>query len=353
MVTIEISDRIGVGFNADLPVPQMMQHMITAENFGFNSVWLHEHSFGRDALSYLSAAAQNTKRIKLGVACLSAFTRHPVVLAMSMLTLQEASAGRVTLGLGTGFPLRLDALGIKHEKPIGALKETMQICRRIWKGENVTFDGNSFSLKNVKSIVGKSNADIPIFIAGWKKQMLALTGALADGYVAKGGESPESLARIVSGIKASAEKHGRMLTDLQICAYLLTYVGESKRKALDVARKDPFVNYMLSVQDDYLYEETGISPELKKPIAENYFKGRLDESSRHITDEMLSAFTLCGTVDELGDRIKEYKRSGLQLPILQPISMRQDDVNSVLNAGRILTSTSIGEQDHLGPKLSR
>jgi 5,10-methylenetetrahydromethanopterin reductase len=334
-------NKIGAGFNADVPVPLMIQYANMAESLGLDSVWLHEHSFGRDAVSYLSAEAQSTKKIRLGVACLSAYTRHPVVLATTMLTLQETSSGRALLGLGTGFPMRLDALGIKHEKPIGVLKETIEICRAIWNGGSVTLEGRSYSLKNVKSIAGKPETRIPIFIAGWKNQMLALTGALADGYVAKGGESPRSLSRIVSGIRTSAEKRGRELHDLEICAYLLTYVGESKSKAFEVARKDPFVNYMLSVQDEYLYEETGISPELKKPIAENYFKGRVEEASANVTDEMLDAFTLCGTVDDVGDRIEEYVKSGLNLPILQPISMKQQDVSSVLNAASSLISAKV------------
>lgn len=332
-------ERIAVGFNADLPVPQMVQYALMAESLGLDSFWLHEHSFGRDAISYLSASAQSTKRIRLGVACLSPYTRHPIVLAMSMLTLQETSRGRAILGLGTGFPMRLDAMGIKHERPIAALRETVEICRGIWNAESVSKDGKSFALKNVKSIAGRAEPRIPIYIAGWKKQMLALTGSVADGYVAKGGESPQSLGRIVSEIRVSAEKNSRKMKNLTVCAYLLTLIGETDRSAFDVARKDPFVNYMLSVQDDYLYEETGISPEMKKPIAENYFKGRLDESSKHVTNEMLDAFTLCGTVDQIGDKIEQYVRAGLDLPILQPISMKHQDVTSLLTcAGTLITA---------------
>jgi 5,10-methylenetetrahydromethanopterin reductase len=340
VTVIDSSSAVSVGFNADLPVPQMIRHVIQCENLGLNSVWFHEHSFGRDAISFLSAAVQSTKNLRLGVACVNPYTRHPIVVAMSMLTLQEASKGRVILGLGTGFPMRLDALGIKHDRPIGALRETLEICRRVWSGESLTLDARSFSLKNVKSIAGKPEAKIPIYIAGWKKQMLALTGAVADGYVAKGGESPQSLARIVSGIRASAERHGRNIRDLKICAYLLTFIGESMSAAMNVARKDPFVNYMLSVQDENLYEETGINPEFKKAIAENYFKGKLEESSKHITNEMLSAFTLCGTIEQVRSRIKEYRRSGLDLPILQPISMKAEDVNAVVNAASILSLSS-------------
>ncbi|HVB12415.1 MAG TPA: LLM class flavin-dependent oxidoreductase, partial [Nitrososphaerales archaeon] len=100
--------RIGAGFNADLPVPEITNYATMAEELGFDSFWMHEHSFGRDAVSYLSAAAQATKKIRIGVACLSPYIRHPVLLAMTAATLQESSNGRIMLGLGTGFPMRLD-----------------------------------------------------------------------------------------------------------------------------------------------------------------------------------------------------------------------------------------------------
>ncbi len=334
-------EEIGIGFNADVPVQQMMAFVKSAEDSGLESFWMHEHSFGRDALSYLDSAAQITKRMKLGVACLSPYTHYPVLLAMSMATLQETSGGRAVLGIGTGFPMRLDSLGIKHDKPIGALKDTIEICRRMWSGENLTYNGGSFSLKNVKSIAPKPEKKIPIYIAGWKKQMLTLTGRYADGYVAKGGESTKSLARLVEGIKTSAECKNRNLSEIRICAYLLTLVSDDKKTAHDKARRDPFVNYMLSVQDDYLFEESGIPASMKKPIAENYFKGRLDESSSHVSDEMLDAFTLCGTSGEVEERIAEYRRSGLNLPILQPISMKNEDVMYMINSSSAFISPKI------------
>ena len=231
---------------------------------------MHEHSFGRDAISYLGAAAISTNKIKLGVACLTPFVRHPVSLAVTMATLQETSNGRSILGLGTGFPMRLDLMGIKHDRPIAVLRETIDICTGIWTGAPLNYSGKVFTLKNVKSLV-PTHTQIPIYIAGWKSQMLRLAARNADGYVAKGGESTVSLNQIVSTLQAYGANLGRF----DICAYLLTLVASSKEEALNKARRDPFVAYMLSVQDDYLYEGTGIDPALKKPIAENYFKGNL------------------------------------------------------------------------------
>lgn len=327
--------RIGVGFNADLPISDIVGYASRAEESGLESFWMHEHSFGRDAISYLSAASQITKRIRIGVACLSPFVRHPVLLAMTAANLQEASNGRAILGIGTGFPMRLEMMGIKHERPIAGLKETIEICRRVWSGSPATYSGKVFSIKNVKSLVGKSKK-IPIYIAGWKKQMLSLTGRYADGYVAKGGESIASVLQIVSETKIAAESVSRSMEQIDVAAYLLCLVDDSKEVALERAKKDPFVIYMLSVQDDYLYEGTGIDPLNKKPIAENYFRGNLTEASSYITTEMIEAFTLVGTKKDVSNRVLEYRTAGINLPILQPISMKSEDVMAVINTGNSL-----------------
>ena len=332
--------RIAVGFNADLPVSEIVHYASLAEDLGFDSFWMHEHSFGRDAVSYLSTAAQSTKKIRIGVACLSPYVRHPVLLAMTAATLQETSNGRMMLGLGTGFPMRLDLLGIKHDKPIAGIKEAIEICRGVWSGNPLTFSGKVFSVKNVKSLTGRS-ANIPIYIAGWKEQMLMLTGKYSDGYVAKAGESTESMKQIVSSIKSNAEKCNRSLTQIDVGAYLLTLVDKTKDIAMERAKRDPFVTYMLSVQDDYLYEGTGIDPAEKKPIAENYFKGNVSEASSHITREMMEAFTLVGSRKDVAERILEFRKAGVNLPIMQPISMKQDDVRSVLAAGNNLIEAGI------------
>ena len=330
--------RIGVGFNADLPISDIVGYASNAEEYGLESFWMHEHSFGRDAISYLSAASQVTSRMKIGVACLSPFVRHPVLIAMTAANLQEASNGRALLGVGTGFPQRLDMMGITHDKPIAGLKETIEICRRVWSGASTTYAGKVFSIKNVKSLVGKSQ-NIPIYVAGWKKQMLSLTGRYADGYVAKGGESVVSIAQIVSETRLAAEAARRSLEQIDVAAYLLCLVDDSKEVAVERARKDPFVIYMMSVQDDYLYEGTGIDPLDKKLISENYFKGNLAEASSHITREMIEAFTLVGTKRDVSNRVLEYNRVGVELPILQPISMKSEDVKAVIAAGNNLIGT--------------
>jgi 5,10-methylenetetrahydromethanopterin reductase len=329
--------RVSIGFNADLPVPSLVAFARLAETTGFEGVWMHEHSFGRDSISNLSAIASSTEKLRLGFGCLSPYVRNPVVLALTAATLQEASNGRVSLGLGTGFPARLDLMGIEHQYPIAQLKDTIEIARKIWSGVPVTYAGKSSNLKNVKSLLGPVSK-IPIYIAGWKTQMLRLTAMYADGYLAKGGESTNSIGQIVSAISSSTGS--RSVKEIDLAAYLLTSVARSKDEALSKAKKDPFVAYMLSVQDDYLYEGTGIDPALKKPIAENYFKGNISGAFAAIKDEMIEAFTLSGTPEQVCERVAQYEKAGLNLPVLQPISLKAEDVQEVIRTGGMLIGSN-------------
>lgn len=330
--------RISIGFNADLPVSGLVAFAKLAESKGFEGLWMHEHSFGRDAVSNISTVAFSTQRLKLGFGCLSPYVRNPVCLAMTSATIQETSAGRLTLGIGTGFPSRLDLMGIQHRTPISELKETIDICRQIWSGAPVSYSGKTFTIKNVKSLLGEVKPKVPIYVAGWKTQMLKLTAKYADGYLAKGGESTNSMGKIAATISSFSPP--RALKDIDLAGYLLTLVAKSKDEAVAKAKKDPFVAYMLSVQDDYLYEGTGIDPALKKPIAENYFRGNLAGAFESIKDEMIEYFALVGTADNVCDRVLEFTKAGLNLPILQPISMKEDDVKEVINAVSILIGTS-------------
>ena len=328
-----ITLKVGIGLNSDLPIEQITQLAQKADQLGYDSFWLHEHSFGRDSVTNMAVVSSVTRKLRLGFGCLSPYVRHPINLAMTVATLQEMSSGRMILGIGTGFPMRQDLMGIKHEKPIAALKETIDICRELWSGKTVSFAGKVFDLKNVKPLLSPMSSLPPIYIAGWKSHMLMLTGRYANGYVAKGGESTQSLKEIVAEIRSTAMKVRRSIREIETSAYLLTHIDKSKEDALRRARQDPFVIYMMSVQDDYLYEGTGIDPKLKQPIAQNFFKGKVAEASQNVNDEMLEAFTLVGTTDDVLDRVDEYRKSGLDLPILQPISMKQEDMYAVLNAG--------------------
>jgi 5,10-methylenetetrahydromethanopterin reductase len=326
--------RVGLGLNADIPVQEVVQYAGIADEYSLDSFWMHEHSFSRDAVPFLTAASLHTSRVRLGFGCINPYTRNPVLLAQGLFTLHESSRGRMILGLGTGFPQRLDLMGIKHEKPIAAMKEAVEVICRLWRGETVNFQGKIFNYKGVKSLTPSIDESIPIYIAGYRPMMVRLAGKIGDGYLGRGGESVESLKEIINLVKVSAVENGRKEGDVDTAAYLLCAVDDDTRKAKDLARRDPFIIYMITVSDDRVLEVSGFDKEVKTPIVEQFGKGNLSEASRYVTDELLDAFTLSGSPKEVMDRIEVFVAIGLKLPILQPISYQRDQVKKVLETAK-------------------
>jgi 5,10-methylenetetrahydromethanopterin reductase len=161
-----VTKRVAFGLIGNVPIRTAVELVQSAEGYGYDSFWMHETYFQREALSYLSPLALSTSRIKLATGCMNPFTRHPVLIAMSAATLNEASSERMILGLGTGFLPRLDQMGISHAEPVGRLEESIDIVRRLLRGEVVAFQGRHYSLRDVKPFFPKFEHPIPIYLAG-------------------------------------------------------------------------------------------------------------------------------------------------------------------------------------------
>src|SRR6185436_19216889 len=109
-----------------------------ADDLGYDSFWLPE-AWGYEVFSLLTEIALATKRIKLGTAIANVFSRSPGLLAMSAATLDEISEGRMILGLGTsGKNVVENFHGVTYEKPLTRLRETIGICRTLWRGDRLT-----------------------------------------------------------------------------------------------------------------------------------------------------------------------------------------------------------------------
>lgn len=325
--------RVGLGLGGNLPVRRVIEHARYAEAQGFESCWLHEAYWNRDALSYLTAIATSTQRLGLATGCINPYTRHPVLVAASMATLDELSGGRAAMGFGTGYPARLREQGIPHPHPVEAMRESITLIRRLWQGEKVTWEGRIFSLTNVSVSVRPAHP-IPIYLAGWGPRMLRLAGEACDGYLARAMESPASCRRLLSAVRAAARAYGRDPDGLDTAAYLLCAVERTRAAARSAMRRDPFVVYQLAVIDEQVLAESGVHPEARRRIAEPFWRGDLAEASRQVGDDLLDAFTLAGTADDVLARLTAYVEAGVRLPVLQPVSAEDEGVRRVVDVGR-------------------
>src|SRR5439155_1566444 len=108
---------------------------------------------------------------------------------------------------------------------------------------------------------------IPIAIAGYRRALVELAGRKADGYLARPAESIPSLRGILERLRAAASAAGRDPQSIETAGYLLTLVDKSSREALNRAKREPFVIYMMSVLSDVSLRRAGFDAELRDRIA--------------------------------------------------------------------------------------
>src|SRR6202012_3621641 len=120
-----------------------------AEGLGYDSIWVGDSVTARprhDPLTLLAAVAARTKKAELGTAVLLPALRNPVVLAQQIATLDQISRGRYILGVGIASDVpniraEFVAAGVPFEKRVGRMMEGLRLCRELWTGEPVNWNG--------------------------------------------------------------------------------------------------------------------------------------------------------------------------------------------------------------------
>src|SRR6266568_5079967 len=303
----ELSRPVGFGLASRGSVSEVVAWSEQARREGLDSVWVHDSYFERDAVTYASAIASGVGGIRVGMGALNPLTRHPVLVAMTVSAIDEMAPGRVLLGMGTGLPLRLGQMGIPYSPDAGleAVSKAIDTMRALWSGERVP--PGQPGLPPVQPMFPPVHR-VPIYIAAYRSAFLRLAGAKADGYLARPAESIASLRRMLETLRAASVAAGRPEDAVEVAGYLLTLVDRSRREALNRAKREPFVIYMMSVQSDLAMRRAGLDPELKERVAAAWRAEDYHRAANLIPDELLDAFMLCGTREVLAAAV-EYGRS--------------------------------------------
>lgn len=304
-----------------------------ARQAGLESVWFHESYFERDAVTYATAVAAAVPDLRIALGALNVNTRHPALVAMTVSALDDLAPGRIVLGLGTALPLRLAQMGIPYDpdEAIRRLEAAMADLRRLWSGERLpTADG----LPDLEPMFPPVHRT-PLWVAGYRRAFHELAGRAADGYLARPAESVQGVEVAVRRITDAAAAAGRASGSVEVGGYLLSLVDDSRRAALDRAKREPFVIYMLSVQSDVAMRRVGLDPQLRREVAVAWRNGDYHVAAGLIPDAFVDAFLLCGTRGEIAERVERYAEAGMSLPILQPVVQTADQVAALVDAARL------------------
>ena len=325
---------VGLGLAARGSVADVVGWSRTARDQGLESVWFHDSYFERDAVTYASAVASQVEGIRVGLGALNPYTRHPVLTAMTISALDEMAPGRIILGLGSALPLRLGQMGIPYSPPdaVGHVEDAIEKLRALWRGDRLPSPNEK--LPPLQPMFPPVH-EVPIYVAGYRSPMVRLAGRIADGYLARPAESIPGVAKIVSVLRDASVEAGRPADAVTTAGYLLTLVGATRREALNRAKREPFVIYMMSILSDVSLRRTGFDPALRDSIATAWRAENFHEAAELIPDELVDAFILCGTPAEVAQRADEYRDAGLETPLLQPIVQDDEQVAACLDAACI------------------
>ncbi|MCG3208408.1 MAG: F420-dependent glucose-6-phosphate dehydrogenase [Anaerolineae bacterium] len=307
--------KTGITMNPDAPPGTLIQIVKQAEDLGFSYVYVADQGFSRDVYVTLTLLASATNKIHLGPGVTHPYTRHPVVAAVSIASLDEFSGGRAFLGLGAGGSRTLEPLQLTRTNPLQMCREAATIARRLWQGAAVNYQGNHFQLKEA-GLNFPVRADIELHWAARGPKMLALGGELADVVMLNGIPHFE-LENVVKHVRAGAERAGGRKVQLQYAVPLV--YDEASRESARMRTV-----YRLVDSAEHVKAKLGISPELNAEMRRLVTEKGPQAAAHLVSDELLQHFILEGTPDDNANTLhhlfKTYGLDGLTIEVHDPLS---------------------------------
>ncbi len=218
---------------------------LKAEKTGVHSLWIPDHMLNPikgemkpslEAWTLAVAIAEATEKAIIAHTTLCEAFRPPAVLAKMASTLYEISNGRFWLSIGAGWYKReYEAYGLpfyEHDERVRKAEEAIEIIRRLWKENDVFFEGKYYKIK--KGILEPKPGYIPIWYAGVSEASRNLVARKADGWLMRGC-SVEEARRNVEDMEERLKEAGRDRIRFAIPA--LTFIRESDREAREYMMK--------------------------------------------------------------------------------------------------------------------
>ncbi|HLE27804.1 MAG TPA: LLM class flavin-dependent oxidoreductase [Anaerolineales bacterium] len=295
-----------------------------AESKGFEAVWQAESRLVRDAIVPMAAYAATTTRLKVGSGVINNWTRNIGLLAATFLTLDDLAPDRIICGIGAWWDPLAKNVGIERRKPLLAMRETIDVMRRLLRMERVTFHGEFHHVTGIELDVVHGRREprhVPIYLGATGDQMMELTGEIADGAVLNYCVPPEYNDKAMELLDKGAKKAGRRVEDLDRPQLVVCSVDHDRKKAVEAA-KALLTQYL--AQQPHIAKASGVSDDVVKKVHSILgwpaTKEQVHEAMQYVPDEFVLRISATGTPEEARAKVQEYIRRGCTCPILYPMS---------------------------------
>ena len=291
--------------------------VLEAERLGFDSVWTAE-AYGSDCFSPLCWIGARAKKIKLGTSVMQLSARTPACAAMTAITIDHLSGGRLMLGIGVSGPQVVEGwYGQPFPRPLQRTREWVQIFRAIVRREApVSFQGKQYQMpyqggtglgKPLKSIVHPLRDYIPLYLGAEGPKNVALATEICDGWL------PLFVSPFRMNIFDESLKNRKPNFDL--AATVTVSINDDLQQALLPTRMmlGFYLGGMGARNQNFhlnLMDRMGFGDEARH-VQDLFFAGRRDEAFAAVPEKLADEISLSGPVERIRERLQAWKQCGV------------------------------------------
>lgn len=311
-------------------------------------------AYSYDAISQLGYLAAKTSTIELGSGVVPIYTRTPSLLAMTAAGVDYVSDGRFLLGLGTSGPQVMEGFhGVPFDAPLGRTREVVDICRQVWRREDVNYDGKYYQVplpadrgtglgKPLHLINHPVRERIPVAIAALGPKNVELTAEIAEGWQPLFFYPERADSVWGDALRAGSAKRDPALGPLDVMVSASLAIGDDVEDRLAWAKPQLALyiggmgargkNFYHNLATRYGYGEVA------DRIQDLFLAGKKNEAIAAVPDDLVRNVSLIGPRGFVKERLAAYAEAGVTTMLVHP--MGADTAEQVRFVEELVTLTS-------------
>jgi probable F420-dependent oxidoreductase len=298
---------LALPLNLGLPVAGFVDVARRAEKLGYDRVWAAEAG-NNDAFGLLTACAAATSSVALATGVVPIQTRTPSLMAQSAATLQDASGGRFTLGIGVSSPTIVERWnGVPYDRPLARIRDYAQVVAALLAGEKVDRESDLYPVRGYRLLMNVPAPAPQIMLGALNPGMLRAAGELSDGALLNwiGAHAvPAALAHVTEGAGGAPRRNAVFV---RVC------VTDDVEAARTWARRE-VMGYVIVDAYRRAFGVQGWADECAAAMA-MWDAGDRKGAAASLPDEMVDSLCLAGTAEDVRTRFSAFRDAGVDEPV--------------------------------------
>ncbi|MHB1547630.1 MAG: LLM class F420-dependent oxidoreductase [Acidimicrobiales bacterium] len=304
------------------------------EAAGIDVFWVAE-LYGMDGVSMMGFLAAVTERARIGSSILPFYSRTPALLAMSAAGVDQLSGGRAILGIGSSGPQVIEGFhGVPFDAPVGRTGEIIDICRQVWRRDEVVHDGRYYQVplpadrgtglgKALKMIDHPVRDRIPIFVAALGPRNVELVAREAEGWIPIFFWPERAEAVWGEHLAAGRARRDGSLGPLDVAVSVSVGIGDGLEGLREEARPQlAFYLGGMGARDRNFYNDLavryGFATEARE-VQDRFLAGDRDGAARAVPAALVEGISAIGPAGYVRERLAAYQEAGVTILNVRPV----------------------------------